>query len=69
MTRLSNRKPGRDPTNKKSQDQFFWKYLKILEASSYDLINMTKFWLEHDQNVLQQTLILEHDRQIHIDKH
>ena len=31
--------PGLDPTNKKSWIQlFFWKYLKILEASSHDRI-------------------------------
>ena len=68
---------GLDPTNKKSQIQiFFWKYLKILEASSHDQINMTKFWLEHDwkyftrANVnirtwpknLRQTLTIEHDQ-------
>ena len=37
-----------------SDPNFFWRNLKILEASSYDQINMTKFWLEHDQNFLQQ---------------
>ena len=50
-------KSGLDPTNKKSQIQiFFWKNLKILEASSYDQINMTEFWLEHDQKFLQRRM-------------
>ena len=49
--------PGLDPTNKKSQIRiFFWKNLKILEASSYDQINMTEFWLEHDQKILQRRM-------------
>ena len=44
-------RPWFDPTNKKSWIQIFlWKYLKILEAISHDQINMTEFWLEHDQN-------------------
>ena len=46
---MNQNKSGHDPTNKKSWIQFFWKYLKILEASSHDRINMTKFCLEHDQ--------------------
>ena len=47
--------PGLDPTKKKSQIRiFFWKNLKISEASSYDQINMTEFWLEHDQKFLQR---------------
>ena len=28
---------------------FFWKYLKILVSSSRERINMTEIWLEHDQ--------------------
>ena len=48
---------GLDPTNKKTQIRiFFWKNLKILEASSYDQINMTEFWLEHDQKFLQRQM-------------
>ena len=45
-------------------------FLKILEASSHDRINMTKFWLEYEQKNLQRrTLTLEHDWQIYNDKH
>ena len=52
---LKTKFSGLDPTNKKFQIRiFFWRNLKILEASSYDQINMTEFWLEHDQNFLQQ---------------
>ena len=62
--------PGLDPTNKKSQIRiFYWKNLKFLEASSYDQMNMTEYWLVHDRKFLQQSiskksikpLTIEHD--------
>ena len=34
---------------KNLRSKFFWKYLKILVASSHELINMTELRLEHDQ--------------------
>ena len=54
----------------KISDQiFFWKYLKILQASSLEQINMTKFGLSMTKNVLQRrTLTLEHYRQIYNDE-
>ena len=70
---LENLDRGVDLTNKKSQIKIF--FLKIS-----DPINMTEFWLEHDQkfftttsvnvrtwpkNLHQQTLTIEHDRKIH----
>ena len=29
-----------------------------IEASSHDRINMTQFWLEHDQKFLRQTFLI-----------
>ena len=43
--------PGLDHTTKNLRSNFFWKYLEILEASLHDRINMTEFWLEHDQKI------------------
>ena len=41
----------------------------IYEASSHDQINMTKIWLEYDQNVLQQQIFtIEHDWKIYNDE-
>ena len=41
-----------------------------MEASSHDRINMTEFWLEHDQKNLQlQTLTIENDLKIYNDEH
>ena len=46
--------PGLDPTNKKSQIQFFLGE-KSENFGGYR-INMTKFWLEHNQKFLQRQL-------------
>ena len=42
------------PTKNPRSEFFFLKNLKILEASSYVQINMTKFRLEHDRKFLQR---------------
>ena len=39
----------------------------IIEASSFDRINMTEFRLEHDRKILlRRTLTIEHEQKIYL---